>query len=70
MGAEAGAQIGDFENEIPIYFPSEETSLDCGGLPYIFNREMSHARSALHAVFSITQSEHAIIDDMISVITV
>jgi hypothetical protein len=36
--------IGDFENEIPISFPGEETSLDRGDFPHISFQEISHAR--------------------------
>jgi hypothetical protein len=47
--------IGDCENTLS--FPGEETSLDRGGFPHIFPWEMSHARPALHTVFSTTQLE-------------
>jgi hypothetical protein len=34
------------------------------GLPHISYREMHHAHSALHTVFSITQSDHLITLDV------
>jgi len=44
--------IGDFENEIPLSFPSVETSLSDPGFPHISPWEMYHARMEPFTRFS------------------